>query len=74
MTLARELAVMAEQCTGRGTRGVAVAAAPQAARVGARVLAGGGNAYDAVVDELNIRMTQLGIPPRRGAKGKDTEQ
>ena len=49
MTLARELAVMAEQCTGRGTRGVAVAAAPQAARVGARVLAAGGNAYDAVV-------------------------
>ena len=49
MTLARELAVMAEQCTGRGTTGVAVAAAPLAAQVGARVVSEGGNAYDAVV-------------------------
>lgn len=49
MTLARELAVMAEQCTGRGTTGVAVAAAPLAAQVGSRILSEGGNAYDAVV-------------------------
>ncbi len=49
MTLARELAVMAEQCTGRGTTGVAVAAAPLAAQAGSRILSEGGNAYDAVV-------------------------
>ncbi|MBU6241294.1 MAG: helix-turn-helix domain-containing protein [Acidobacteria bacterium] len=35
---------------------------------------GRAQAYHAVVDELNTRMTQLGIPPSRGAKGKDAEQ
>lgn len=43
------VAVMAEQCTGRGRRGVVTAAAPLAASAGAAVLAEGGNAYDAAV-------------------------
>jgi gamma-glutamyltranspeptidase len=42
-------AVMAEQSTGRGRRGVVVAAAPGAAAVGAEAMRAGGNAYDAVV-------------------------
>jgi gamma-glutamyltranspeptidase / glutathione hydrolase len=41
--------VMAEQCTGRGARGVVCAAAPLAAAAGADALRAGGNAYDAVV-------------------------
>jgi hypothetical protein len=44
-----ELAVMAEQCTGRGARGVVCAAAPLAAAAGADALRAGGNAYDAAV-------------------------
>jgi gamma-glutamyltranspeptidase/glutathione hydrolase len=44
-----EWTVMAEQCTGRGRRGVVCAAAPLAAHAGAVALRDGGNAYDAVV-------------------------
>jgi gamma-glutamyltranspeptidase/glutathione hydrolase len=41
--------VMAEQCTGRGARGVVIAAAPIAASIGAEALRAGGSAFDAVV-------------------------
>jgi gamma-glutamyltranspeptidase/glutathione hydrolase len=44
-----ELAVMAEQVTARGVRGIVCAAAPLAAQAGAAVMADGGNAFDAVV-------------------------
>lgn len=67
MTVSRELAVMAEQCTGRGTRGVAVAAAPQAAHIGAGVLERGGNAYDAVVAMALAEGVLL--PPKCGLGG-----
>jgi gamma-glutamyltranspeptidase/glutathione hydrolase len=46
---AREWTVMAEQCTGRGRRGVVNAAAPLAAQAGADALRAGGNAFDAAV-------------------------
>jgi gamma-glutamyltranspeptidase/glutathione hydrolase len=42
-------AVMAEQSTGRGERGVVLAAAPMAAAIGAEALRAGGSAYDAVL-------------------------
>lgn len=42
-------AVMAEQSTGRGRRGVVLAAAPMAAAIGAEALRAGGSAYDAVL-------------------------
>jgi gamma-glutamyltranspeptidase / glutathione hydrolase len=44
-----ELAVIAEQCTGRGANGVVCAAAPLAAQAGAAALRDGGNAFDAAV-------------------------
>lgn len=47
--VANELAVMAEQCTARGARGVVCAAAPLAAQAGADALRSGGNAFDAAV-------------------------
>ena len=40
---------MAEQCTGRGAKGVVCAAAPLAAQAGTAALREGGNAFDAVV-------------------------
>jgi len=46
---ASELEVMAEQCTGRGPRGVVCAAAPAASLAAAAALQEGGNAFDAVV-------------------------
>jgi gamma-glutamyltranspeptidase / glutathione hydrolase len=46
---APEWLVMAEQCTGRGRRGVVLAASPLAGHAGAAMLEAGGNAYDAVV-------------------------
>ena len=49
MKPAHELAVMAEQCSALGPRGVVCAAAPLAAQAGAAALREGGNAYDAVV-------------------------
>ena len=67
MTRSRELGVMAEQCAGRGTQGVAVAAAPQAAVIGARILADGGNAYDAVVAMALAEGVLL--PPKCGLAG-----
>jgi gamma-glutamyltranspeptidase/glutathione hydrolase len=48
VTADSELAVMAEQCTGRGARGVVCAAAPLAAQAGAQALRAGGNAFDGV--------------------------
>lgn len=65
--LSSELAVMAEQCTGRGARGVVCAAAPLAARAGADVLAEGGNAYDAVVAMALCEGVLL--PPKCGLGG-----
>jgi len=44
-----EWTVMAEQCTGRGRRGVVCATAPLAASAGAEALRTGGNAFDAAV-------------------------
>lgn len=67
MTVPRELAVMAEQCTGRGVRGVAVAAAPQAAHIGANILERGGNAFDAVV-AMGLAEGVL-LPPKCGLGG-----
>jgi gamma-glutamyltranspeptidase/glutathione hydrolase len=49
MAPASELAVVAEQCTGRGANGVVCAAAPLAAQAGATALRDGGNAFDAAV-------------------------
>lgn len=62
-----EQRVMAEQCTGRGARGVVVAAAPIAAAVGAEVLREGGNAYDAVLAAA-LAETVL-LPPKCGLAG-----
>lgn len=60
-------AVMAEQCTGRGVRGVVAAAAPIAASIGADVLRRGGNAFDAVVAAA-LAETVL-LPPKCGLAG-----
>lgn len=60
-------AVMAEQSTGRGRRGVVVAAAPGAAAVGAEAMRAGGNAYDAAVAAL-LAETVL-LPPKCGLAG-----
>jgi gamma-glutamyltranspeptidase/glutathione hydrolase len=62
-----ELAVMAEQCTARGSRGVACAAAPLAAGAGAAALAEGGNAFDAVV-AMGLAESVL-LPPKCGLGG-----
>ena len=65
--LAHAAAVLAEQCTGRGARGVVVAAAPQAAAAGAAAMAEGGNAYDAVVAAALAECVLL--PPKCGMAG-----
>ena len=62
-----ELAVMAEQCTGRGARGVVCAAAPLAAQAGAEVLREGGDAHDAVVAMALAEGVLL--PPKCGLGG-----
>lgn len=62
-----ELRVMAEQCTGRGVRGVVAAAAPMAASIGADVLRAGGNAFDAAVAAA-LAETVL-LPPKCGLGG-----
>jgi len=67
MKLAHELAVMAEQCSARGPRGVVCAAAPLAAQAGAAALRDGGNAYDAVVAAA-LAETVL-LPPKCGFGG-----
>jgi gamma-glutamyltranspeptidase/glutathione hydrolase len=59
--------IMAEQSTGRGRRGVCVAAAPIAAGIGAELLRAGGNAYDAAVAAL-LAETVL-LPPKCGLAG-----
>jgi gamma-glutamyltranspeptidase/glutathione hydrolase len=59
--------VMAEQCTGRGRRGVVVAAAPIAAGIGAEMLRNGGNAFDAAVAAA-LAETVL-LPPKCGLAG-----
>lgn len=64
---ADEVAVMAEQCTGRGARGVVCAAAPLAALAGATVLREGGSAYDAAVAAA-LAETVL-LPPKCGLGG-----
>jgi gamma-glutamyltranspeptidase/glutathione hydrolase len=63
----RPLAVMAEQCTGRGAHGVVNAAAPLAAQAGADMLRRGGNAYDAVVAMALAEGVLL--PPKCGLAG-----
>jgi gamma-glutamyltranspeptidase/glutathione hydrolase len=65
--LAPEVAVMAEQVTGRGPNGVVVAAAPLAAQAAAAVLGDGGNAFDAVVTAA-LAETVL-LPPKCGLGG-----
>lgn len=65
--LAHEWAVMAEQVTARGVRGVVAAAAPQAAQAGAAMLRAGGNAYDAAVAAA-LAETVL-LPPKCGFGG-----
>jgi gamma-glutamyltranspeptidase/glutathione hydrolase len=60
-------AVLAEQSTGRGRRGVVVAAAPAAAAIGAEAMRAGGNAYDAAVAAL-LAETVL-LPPKCGLAG-----
>ena len=67
MTVAHEQAVMAEQCTARGVRGVVCAAAPMAALVGAQALEEGGNAFDAVV-AMALAESVL-LPPKCGLGG-----
>ena len=62
-----ELAVMAEQCTGRGRDGVVCAAAPLAALAGAAALRDGGNAFDAAVAAA-LAETVL-LPPKCGFGG-----
>ncbi|MGD9705762.1 MAG: gamma-glutamyltransferase [Acidimicrobiia bacterium] len=58
---------MAEQCTGRGARGVVAAAAPIAAALGAEALRAGGNAFDAAVTAA-LAETVL-MPPKCGLGG-----
>lgn len=65
--IAHEVAVMAEQLTGRGPRGVVAAAAPQAARAGAGALDAGGNAFDAAVTAALAETVVL--PPKCGLGG-----
>lgn len=62
-----ELAVMAEQVTARGVRGVVAAAAPHAAQAGAAMLREGGNAYDAAVAMALVETVLL--PPKCGFGG-----
>lgn len=62
-----ELAVMGEQCTVRSPRGAVVAAAPTAARIGARMLEDGGNAFDAATAAA-LAETVL-LPPKCGLAG-----
>lgn len=62
-----ELAVMAEQVTGRGVHGVVVAAAPHAAQAGAQAMRDGGNAFDAAVTAA-LAETVL-LPPKCGLGG-----
>jgi gamma-glutamyltranspeptidase/glutathione hydrolase len=59
--------VMAEQCTGRGARGVVCAAAPMAAAAGADVLRAGGSAFDAVVAACLVETVLL--PSKCGLGG-----
>ncbi|MFT3853602.1 MAG: gamma-glutamyltransferase [Ilumatobacteraceae bacterium] len=59
--------VMVEQSTGRGARGIVVAAAPGAAAIGSALLRSGGNAYDAVVAALLAESVLL--PPKCGLAG-----
>lgn len=59
--------VMAEQCQARGPGGVAVAAAPTAAFIGAEMLRAGGNAFDAAVAAA-LAETVL-LPPKCGFSG-----
>lgn len=65
--LAPEVAVMAEQVTGRGVHGVVSAAAPMAARAGVQALVDGGNAFDAAVTAA-LAETVL-LPPKCGLGG-----
>jgi gamma-glutamyltranspeptidase / glutathione hydrolase len=59
--------VMAEQCTGRGARGVVAAAAPLAASIGVDILRRGGNACDAAVAAALVETVLL--PPKCGLGG-----
>lgn len=59
--------IMAEQCTGHGLGGVAVAAAPRAALAGANTLQAGGNAYAAALTSA-LAETVL-LPPKCGLAG-----
>jgi gamma-glutamyltranspeptidase/glutathione hydrolase len=59
--------VMAEQQTGRGSRGVVAAAAPLAAALGAEAMRDGGNAYDGAVVAA-LAETAL-LPPKCGLGG-----
>ncbi len=61
------IGVMARQCTARSPRGAVAAAAPTAALAGARALAAGGNAYDAVVTAALCETVLL--PPKCGLAG-----
>ncbi len=58
---------MAEQCSASSPRGVVVAAAPAAARIGAAALADGGNAFDAAVAAALAEVVLL--PPKCGLAG-----
>jgi gamma-glutamyltranspeptidase/glutathione hydrolase len=75
-------AVMAEQSTGRGRRGVVLAAAPMAAAIGAEALRAGGSAYDAVLaaalaetvllpSKCGLAGDVIGIRVRPGAASPD---
>lgn len=59
--------VMAEQCLARSPRGVVLAAAPEAAVVGVRALAAGGDAHDAALAAA-LAETVL-LPPKCGLGG-----
>jgi gamma-glutamyltranspeptidase/glutathione hydrolase len=65
--IAHEQAVMAEQVSARGPRGVVAAAAPLAAQAGVAALRDGGNAYDAAVAAA-LAETVL-LPPKCGLGG-----